>query len=479
MKKVITAWILAILMLSYHSISAYAAPTENGDGSEEEAAEESGQIETNLIPNWPAGPELNAEAALLMEADSGIVLYAKNIHKHLYPASTTKMMTALLAAENCDLDETVTFSHDAVFSLEPGSSNIGIDPGQAMPLSECLYGLMVASANEVANAVGEHVAGDLSSFADMMNEKAKELGCKDTHYVNANGLFDEDHYTSAYDLALVANAFFDNEYLSRIGNTASYHFVATDTQPDDFYVRNKHKLINGEIPYEGIKGGKTGYTSEAGETLVTCAEQGDLKLICVILNEVSPEQFYDTVKLFDYGFSSFSRVNVADNETGYAISGSEFFPTSVDILGSSERLLSLNTESSIIMPKNITFDELTSELTYDTEWKNEAAYIRYSYHGVDLGYGTINYRNEKRSETLENNGVSPLREDFSEENPQNDKKVVFINVVSVVYYVLGFAGVVFLIIFIHSIIVNYNLFENIKRRRELKKKRRRGGGFSF
>ena len=233
MKKRVFAVLLAIGIFSYNSIPAFAAPV-GPDTS----------LETDDIPNWPSGPDLGAEAAFLMEANTGVILYAKNIHEHLYPASTTKMMTALLAAENCSMDEMVDFSYDAVFSLESGSSNIGIDPGQAMSMEECLYGIMVASAIEVAYAVGEHVAGDIDSFVQMMNKKADELGLKDTHFTNTNGLFNEDHYTSAYDLAIIAKEFFNNEYLAKIGNTGYHHFEATSTQPDDFYVRNKHQLIS-------------------------------------------------------------------------------------------------------------------------------------------------------------------------------------------------------------------------------------------
>ena len=156
----------------------------------------------------------------------------------LYPASTTKILTCLIAVENCSMDEVITFSHDAVFSLESGSSNIGIDPGQSMTLRECLYGILVGSANEVANAVAEHIAGSIDAFADMMNEKAAELGCTNSHFMNPHGLHDENHYTTAHDLALIARAFFQNEQLAKIGNTGNYHFEATKTQPDDFYIRN-------------------------------------------------------------------------------------------------------------------------------------------------------------------------------------------------------------------------------------------------
>ena len=289
------------------------------------------KIQSNEISNWPTGPEIGAEAAILMEAGTGTILYAKNINEKLYPASTTKMLTCLVAVENSSLDEMVDFSYDAVHSIPVDGSNMGIDAGQSLPMEECLYGIMVASANEVASAVAEHVGGTIDNFVDMMNQKAAELGCTDSHFVNSNGLYDDDHYTSAYDLALIAKAFFGNDLLRRIGNTDKYHFVATDTQPDDFYKTNKHKLITGEIPYEGIIGGKTGYTDEARQTLVTGCEQNGLRLICVVLKEEAPAQFEDTVALFNYGFQNFSKVNIEDNDTSYLIGGSRFFQTGNDI----------------------------------------------------------------------------------------------------------------------------------------------------
>ena len=165
-------------------------------------------IQTNDISGWPQGPDITAQAAIVMEANTGTILYAKNIHEELYPASTTKIMTCLLAVENAGLSDIITFSDEAVFSVPKGGSNIGMDVGQSITLEQALYGIMVGSANEVANAVGEHVGGSISSFVRLMNERARELGCTNTHFANTNGLQADDHYTSAYDLALISRAFF-------------------------------------------------------------------------------------------------------------------------------------------------------------------------------------------------------------------------------------------------------------------------------
>lgn len=442
-------------------------------------------VQSNQVENWPEGPAIGAQAAILLEANTGIILYAKNIHEKLYPASTTKLMTCLIAAENSSMDEMVTFSNDAVFSIESGSSNMGIDVGQALPMEECLYGILVASANEVANAVAEHVAGSMDDFTDMMNEKAAELGCRDTHFVNAHGLFDENHYTSAYDLAIIAKAFFQNEQLSRLGNTASHHFEATATQPDDFIVRNKHKLITGEISYNGIKGGKTGYTDEARQTLVTCAEKNGMKLICVILKEESPEQFNDTVKLFDYGFTNFVVTNVAENETRYNIENTRFFHTSNDIFGNSNPILELNKNSYLILPKTVDFADLTSEISYNTAEADEIAEINYYYHNTYVGTATVDFAKENHSSYDFDSEPVISGSDGSEPEASGtaEQRVIFINIKTVLIIVLIVAALLIIIFIIRDILINYSFLGSRKIRKRSKvrgiTKRNRDKGPTF
>lgn len=454
-------------------LEVMAAPEESIDYIALAEERKSLPIQSNQVENWPSGPEIGAQAAILMEANTGVILYAKNIHQHLYPASTTKLLTSLLAVENAKLDEMVTFSHDAVFSLEAGSSNMGIDERQALTMEECLYGILVASANEVANAVAEYVGGSMEAFADMMNEKAAELGCTDTHFVNAHGLYDDEHYTSAYDLALIARAFFQNEVLSKIGNTTSYHFVPTATQPDDFVKRNKHQLITGEIAYEGIRGGKTGYTVEARETLVTCAEKNGMKLICVILKEESPEQFHDTVKLFDYGFTNFVVTNVSEHETNYNMDNASFFHSSYNVFGSASPLFSLNQDSYLILPKTIDFDELDAEISYDTSGSGDVAHINYSYHNTYVGTAAIELVSPQQSVSysFDNEAVSSLSED-SEDTDTSDPgaQIIFINVKTVLIAVVGTTALLIIIFIIRDLMVSY-AFANGRRSRITKKRR--------
>ena len=364
---------LAILLCGVISLSICPLPVLAAEDTEEETVDYSAQaeerkkeeIQSNQVEGWPEGPAIGAEGAILMEAETGTILYAKNIHEHLYPASITKVMTGLLAYEKLSMDDIVEFSQTAVYSIEFGSSSIGIDPGEALTVEQSLYAMFVASANEVAAGLAEKMGGSLDKFPAMMNKRAKELGCTDTNFMNAHGLFNEEHYTSAYDMALIAREFFSHEDLAKIANTGTYFMESSDRQPEEFTLFNKHKLINGEIEYEGILGGKTGYVEMSRQTLVTCAERDGMKLICVILMEESPDQFNDTVELFDYGFNNFRKLKISEYEKQYTISNPGFMRLGKDIYGSNSIPFTVSGKGYVCIPKELSFDSLTSEVVYD------------------------------------------------------------------------------------------------------------------
>ena len=387
-------FLLIFISLWGLSLTALA---ETVDFQAEAEARKELPIQSNETSGWPEGPAIGAEAAILMDARTGTILYSKNIHEELFPASTTKIMTCLLAVENANLGDKITFSNDAVFSVPRDGSSIGMDVGESITLEQALYGIMVGSANEVANAVAEHVSGSIDEFVALMNKRAKELGCTNTHFSNPNGLQTDDHYTSAYDLSLIARAFFDNELLCKVGNTPRYHFTATDTQPDDFYLNNKHKLITGEVKYDGIVGGKTGYTDQARETLVTCAERDGIKLICVVLKEESPSQFTDTAVLFNYGFNNFEAINVSQNDSRYMPNDSLFFESEHDVFGKSGAILSLDENSTIIIPKTSSIEDTTYTVSYDLTQNdlavnpNALAKVIYTFNDVPIGNALLCY----------------------------------------------------------------------------------------
>ena len=370
--KIFTLTVCACSLLFHSSIHSLAETTPE----ERLEIQRAMAIQSNENPDWPIGPVVSAEAAILMEAETGTILYAKNIHQREYPASTTKILTALLASELCEMDETVAFSRKAVFDTPRDSNHIAMDVGQELTMEQCLNAILIRSANEVAFAVAEHITGstEWQDFGDIMNSRAAELGCVDSHFANPNGLPDENHYTSAYDLAMIGRAFFANEMLCKITLTRRLEIPASDKLPQAKLELNKMQIIpGGEYAYNYLIGCKTGYTQAARSCLVSCAEKNGMKLICVVLKDESPSQYEDTVSLFEYGFANFERDKVAQLETKYNIDNTGLFYSGNDIFGSSQPLLTLNQEDYIILPKTISFEDITSDISYEASNEKQAA----------------------------------------------------------------------------------------------------------
>jgi len=260
-------------------------------------------------------PDVTSEAAVLMDADTGIILYQKNPEEKLYPASTTKIMTALLTieADGDQPDKRVTFSPEAV-DLPNDSSSIAMNAGDTLSVQEALYGLMISSANEVANALAENVGGSIDHFVDMMNGKAASLGAKNTHFMNPNGLHDPDHYTCAYDMALFMREAVKNPIFLDAASKIKYDIPPTETQPEVRNLNGTNKLLlpGGEYYRDYFKASKTGYTDEAQHTLVAYAEKGGHKLITAVLHADKNKDYEDTIALMDYGFSSYQQSTILD-----------------------------------------------------------------------------------------------------------------------------------------------------------------------
>ena len=252
-------------------------------------------------------PDIAASAGIVINAANGQILYQKDAETSYYPASITKVMTALLVLEHCRMDEVVTFSKTATTNLESGAVTLNLTEGDKLTVQDCMYALMLKSANEVANGLAEHVAGSVPAFAELMNKKAAELGCTHTHFVNPNGLNNSQHFVSAHDMALIARAAFANDVLCKIVSTKSYKVAPTKNNPNGVTVKLANKSMLPEYstcyrPY--VIGGKTGYTSLAGNTLVTVAEQNGIRLVAVVLKSTKYlGQYADTMAMLDYGFA--------------------------------------------------------------------------------------------------------------------------------------------------------------------------------
>lgn len=352
--------------------------------------------------SWPSNISISAEGGIVMDASSGAVLYGKNIHISYFPASITKILTALVVLENCNMDDMVTFSRNAVFNVEAGSTSAGMDVGDQLTVRDCLYALVLRSANEVANALAEHTAGSIEAFAEMMNQKAASLGCTDSHFNNPSGLNDPDHYTSAYDMALISRAAFANEAFVAIDSTLYYDLPPSKRNPDGFRIYPGHRMMkkNAREYYPGIIGGKTGYTSLAGNTLVTCAERNGMKLIAVVLNG-HQTHYADTKKLLDFGFNSFQSLDVSELDTTYSSIHNDM--TIAGLPAADLSILHLQENSQISLPNSASFADVTSRIDYqitDAAPADAIAQIFYEYDGRTIG-STYLIHNEEGADATE------------------------------------------------------------------------------
>lgn len=271
--------------------------------------------------------QLASQAAVLMDADTGVVLYEKNMNEQLYPASITKLMTALLAMEALEPEQVLTVSQTAVNAVPRTSSHIGLLAGERLTVDQALYAIGMESANDAANVLAEAVSGSLEAFAEKMNEKARELGALNTHFTNANGLPDSGHVTTAYDMALITAAALKQEGLATYFSTVNYTLSATNLSSARSFANKDRLLPGGQYYYDGVLLAKTGWTSSAQGTFAAAVRKGQTTLVAITLKSPLLEDKYkDTHKLLDYGFSHYSSVNVSGEQITAQLSLGEYTP---------------------------------------------------------------------------------------------------------------------------------------------------------
>jgi len=241
----------------------------------------------------PEPPELTAKSAIVMDARTGRILYERNAEERRYPASTTKMMTLIVALEHGNLDELVTTSPNAA-STE--GSSLWLSPGEQLKMLDMLYGIMLISGNDATVAVAEHISGSVENFSKLMTEKAQAIGAKNTHFTNSSGLPDPNHYTTAHDLAKMAAYGYKNPLFTQIVSTQK-KIIPWPGKDHDRELYNENKML---WLYEGANGIKTGYTEAAGRCLVSGAKRDGIQLIAVVLD--SDHMWDDSIALLDYGF---------------------------------------------------------------------------------------------------------------------------------------------------------------------------------
>ena len=425
------------------------------------------QIFVEAEEYWPSGPQIEGGSAVVMEASTGTVLYGKNEHEKLYPASITKILTTLLALENSTLEEEVTFSHDSVHNIERDSTHIFRDVGEIMTMEQCLYAVMLGSANDCAYAVAEHAGKGYDNFIAMMNQKVQDLGCVNSHFMNPHGLPNEDHYTTAYDMALISKAALENETFRMITGTDRYTIPFTNKHPnEETPIVNHHKMLTnykGERAYlyEHCIGGKTGFTELARNTLVTFAEKEDMTLICVVMKENSVSQYTDTRKLLDYCFDNFTMWNVAQNQEEYQVQGT----ANHKIFGTTKSFVDLDRTSKIVLPNTVPFEKAEYKLVEKKQEEDVVASWEYSYGGRVVGSADIKVTNVQ----VEKYNFHEVQEGKKEEKKLFDILGVELNFRHILVGMIVFVVILILIL---AIFYLYNNFYILRHKFQSKRRRK-------
>ena len=391
------------LLMNAAPLSAYAVNDSEGDGastsdSTDNTAVTTADNDSSVTALASNSPALDATAALLVSPDSGMVLYSKNADQKRYPASTTKIMTALLTLENVsNLDETVTSEAVDFENVTADSSNAGILLGEQVTVRDLLYALMLPSANEAAYMLARHVGGSWEQFVDMMNDRAAELGCTGTHFCNPCGLHEEDHYTTAYDLYLIAQEAMKDVTFRDIVSTVQHRMAKTNLHEERIIYTTNQLIFSSFQPwsYANCLGIKTGHTSQAGNCFVGYAEYGDAKLFSVVLgcSDSSKEypsvaaSFTDTKKLCQWGFENFTSKTLARQ-------GEEVTYTKVKLsTDTNQLLLTAKADVVALLPKDLDVkalelvEDIPEEVKAPVKAGDPIGTATYRYNGTD--YGTV------------------------------------------------------------------------------------------
>lgn len=450
-----------------------AASTAQTDSSKAQANTVTQEGISYGISNLSGAPDIVAESAVIMDANSGTILYGKEANTKRYPASITKVMTALLAVENCNMSDIITYSNSAVNGIEAGSSTAGINVGAKLTVEDSLYALMLVSANEAAAAIAEHISGSTAEFAKLMTKRAKELGCTNTQFKNPHGLPDEEHYTTAHDMGLILKEAMKYQEFRKIAGTISYTLKKSDTLKDTLELWNHAKILrqNSDYYYENAEGSKTGFTQAALNTLVTYAKKDNVELLCVILKDHGADHSYtDTANLFKWAFNQVKSVTPL-TDTDFSLKtvmteNKSIKSTKLDQI----QLLncSYDTNFSVLVKKNFDASSFKTSFKLDEDKKaGRLGYIVISCDGKDLGRTAVTY------DTTSKQGKAYLEGKSLDDNlktaPVESKRKDAIH--KGIAFSLRFLIAVILIILIMHMIHRHELEKKRKERMAHRKKR--------
>lgn len=457
-KRLLSSLIAAVLVIGSVGMKADAAEIQVDQqiSAEEVDSVYNQQIDSNLLPVWPAGPNIYSESGIVMDMDSGAILYAKKIDDQHYPASITKVLTALVALENSQMTDRVTFTQDCIDFLEYGDAHIGMKVGEEISMEDAMYGMLLASANEVSYAIANSVNGGYDNFIHMMNEKVAELGGTNSHFVNANGLHNDEHYTSARDMALIGSAAFEYEEFRKITGTRQYTIepTALTNEPRTFQQNHKMLFQGNRNYYEYCVGGKTGYTDQALTTLVTFAQKDGKNLVAVTLRVHGGGQnsYVDTRAMLDYAFANFTKVPVTKEQV------------------TDENVESVEEGAYVMLPSTVTADKLDVVLQKPTEVGDKQGTLVYSYEGQEVGKVPVTIT-EKCYNKI--HGIEEKKEKKSEKKTEEKEKKNEKGMPLVLKIVLAVVGVVVVLGLLFIWLLLYRRKKIRERRKKARKRKQR------
>ena len=390
-------------------------------------------VTTNGIQGWPQASDISSTAAIVMETSTNTVLYSKNADQALYPASAVKVMTCLMALENSSLDDQVTMTATGVSGVTDGGANISAQLDEVFTMEQCLYAIMVASANDIALQVAEHISGSVEDFVAAMNTRAQELGCTNTVFTNPTGLPDENQHTTAHDMALIFQQAIKNQDFLDIIGTQSFTIEPTNMNPESRVLNTHHALLSAAAPehYDGCFGGKTGVTEASKNTLVSGATRDGMTLIAVAMRADAGQVCQDHISMFDYGFNNFRKVEVPGG--------------------------------AVTIPKDVQVSDLTTTESADGEAVRETYYF-----GQDYFVGTGTKTEEVAQDTEEPETLTPEVTVEPQNDPENETDTTgpanLSQIYKIVIYILaGLIGLTVLVTIISAV-----------RKRHRRKRRRKG-----
>lgn len=493
MKKIrLLSLLLALLVLgslvcpAAMAAEAETAVPETVEASEPPWADDPAGYRENLLAGAPEY-EAGCETALLLELNSGIVVYAKNAENTVYPASLTKIMTCMVAIQYAekDLDKMVTVSETALEGIAEAGGEVRLQAGERLPLRDLLYFLMVSSTNEAGNVIGEYVAGDIPSFVSLMNKTAQALGCTGTHFANTHGLHDPNHYTTARDLSIITRKALTYETFREICNTAEYTVQATNlsnkrklTSTNSLILKDGNRYLSDNGKYysyylKNAFGIKTGYTSAAGRCVISRASDENMDLLCIIMGaqtrlmsdgSVRYDNFVEAKKLFNYGFSNFAYAKIA-------VAGiSPMYPVSVEYAKDKRGVVLIpSTDVNCLLPQEYDKEKVTTRyelkdskgLTAPLEQGQKVGTLYVSYNGTVVGYTDL-----ETLTAVEELPVDKAIADLTGKDTPDEEKTTLQKVFHYWYLLFVVLAVLVILLLLRNSIYRHRRKKEIERRRK-------------